>query len=107
MIYSALLVLALLATSAAAQSFPGQQFLVSSLPGLAQMPAAFDTYSGYITVDQAAGRALFFMFTEAAEVNPANAPLVVWFTGEHNKPFDSFLIFLIFFGLVSDGSCLD
>ncbi len=81
-----------------AAQFPGQQFLVSSLPGLAQMPTTFDTYSGYITVDQAAGRALFFMFTEAAEVNPLHAPLVVWFTGEakSKKPLLSLFFFFLF-----------
>lgn len=36
--------------------------------------------SGYITVDDAHGRALFYWFNEAA-VNPETAPVVVWLQG--------------------------
>jgi hypothetical protein len=79
-----LLVLLLVVTFASASSsssFAGQQFLVTSLPGLASMPTSFRTFSGYITVDAARGRALFFMFAEASARAPSSAPLVVWFTG--------------------------
>jgi serine carboxypeptidase-like clade II len=76
-----LFVAAIAAAAAAAASFPGQQFQVTSLPGLASFPTDFGVYSGYITVDATAGRALFFMFAEASEVRASAAPLVVWFTG--------------------------
>ncbi|CAA0807558.1 Serine carboxypeptidase-like 40 [Striga hermonthica] len=51
---------------------------IGSLPG---QPAGvkFSQYSGYVTVDPKAGRALFYYFTEAEE--PANKPLVLWLNG--------------------------
>jgi serine carboxypeptidase-like clade 2 len=36
--------------------------------------------SGYITVNESAGRALFFFFVAAAS-NPSTAPLVMWTNG--------------------------
>lgn len=48
------------------------------LPG--QPAVDFAMYSGYITVDERAGRALFYLLEEApAEAQPA--PLVLWLTG--------------------------
>ena len=52
---------------------------ITSLPGLAS-PLPFDMYSGYITVDPAHGRALFYWFVESAG-DPANDPILVWMQG--------------------------
>ncbi|GER52353.1 serine carboxypeptidase-like protein [Striga asiatica] len=51
---------------------------IKALPG--QPKVSFSQYSGYVTVDQKAGRALFYYFVEAAE-NPTNKPLVLWLQG--------------------------
>ncbi|XP_057952928.1 serine carboxypeptidase-like 29, partial [Malania oleifera] len=48
---------------------PGQNFDVS-----------FDHYSGYVTVNEHFGRALFYWFIEAAE-GPSSKPLVLWLNG--------------------------
>ncbi|KAG6482785.1 hypothetical protein ZIOFF_059424 [Zingiber officinale] len=40
----------------------------------------FDQYAGYVTVDRANGRALFYYFTEAAE-NSGSKPIVLWLNG--------------------------
>ncbi|VAH02072.1 unnamed protein product [Triticum turgidum subsp. durum] len=51
---------------------------IARLPG--QPAVDFDMYSGYITVDEGAGRALFYLLQEAPEdVQPA--PLVLWLNG--------------------------
>ncbi|XP_072961075.1 serine carboxypeptidase II-1-like [Typha angustifolia] len=51
---------------------------ITLLPG--QPPVDFSQYSGYVTVDAQAGRALFYWFQEApADVQPA--PLVLWLNG--------------------------
>lgn len=42
-------------------------------------------YSGYVTVDPTAGRALFYYFVESAE-NSSTKPLVLWLNGG-NKLF--------------------
>ncbi|XP_057493017.1 serine carboxypeptidase 1-like [Actinidia eriantha] len=39
----------------------------------------FDQYSGYVTVDPKAGRALFYYFAESQ--NPSSEPLVLWLNG--------------------------
>ncbi|KDP38717.1 hypothetical protein JCGZ_04070 [Jatropha curcas] len=48
---------------------PGQNFNVS-----------FAHYSGYVTVNEESGRALFYWFIEAVE-DPASKPLVLWLNG--------------------------
>lgn len=48
---------------------PGQTFNVS-----------FTHYSGYVTVNQDSGRALFYWFIEAVE-DPSTKPLVLWLNG--------------------------
>ncbi|XAR66726.1 Carboxypeptidase D [Bertholletia excelsa] len=55
---------------------PGQMFNVS-----------FAHYSGYITVSEESGRALFYWFTEAVD-DPSSKPLVLWLNGvfENNPP---------------------
>ncbi|XP_042423173.1 serine carboxypeptidase II-3-like [Zingiber officinale] len=40
----------------------------------------FDQYAGYVTVDRANGRALFYYFVEAAE-NSGSKPIVLWLNG--------------------------
>ncbi|EOY03676.1 Serine carboxypeptidase-like 25 isoform 3 [Theobroma cacao] len=57
---------------------------ISALPG--QPKVSFQQFSGYVTVNKAAGRALFYWLTEAAN-DPLSKPLVIW-------PMDS-LEFLI------------
>jgi serine carboxypeptidase-like clade 2 len=52
---------------------------ITLLPG--QPPVNFSMYSGYVTVDAAAGRALFYWLIEAAVPDPASAPLVLWLNG--------------------------
>lgn len=52
---------------------------ISALPG---QPSGvnFDQYSGYVTVDADAGRALFYYFTESTQ-DPSTKPLVLWLNG--------------------------
>lgn len=47
------------------------------LPG--QPKVNFSQYSGYVTVDPTAGRALFYYFAESEE--PSSKPLVLWLNG--------------------------
>lgn len=53
--------------------------LITTLPG---MPADYKSklYSGYVTVDEAHGRNLFYFFAESQR-DPANDPLVLWLNG--------------------------
>ncbi|KAK3036165.1 hypothetical protein RJ639_029902 [Escallonia herrerae] len=46
----------------------------------------FDQYSGYVTVDPQAGRALFYYFVESPQ-NSSTAPLVLWLNGASNVIF--------------------
>merc|ERR1711974_100736 len=55
------------------------KYEVTSLPGL-DIKLDFKQWSGYVEVNEAQGRNLFFWFVESSE-NPANAPLVLWLTG--------------------------
>ena len=48
---------------------PGQNFVVN-----------FTHYSGYVTVNEDSGRALFYWFFEAVE-DSADKPLVLWLNG--------------------------
>ncbi|CDP18508.1 unnamed protein product [Coffea canephora] len=48
---------------------------IIALPGEAK-GVKFDQYSGYVTVDPTAGRALFYYFSESE--NPSSKPLVLW-----------------------------
>ncbi|GAA0165323.1 serine protease [Lithospermum erythrorhizon] len=50
---------------------------ILSLPG--QPIVNFDQYSGYVTIDPNALRALFYYFAESE--NPTTKPLVLWFNG--------------------------
>lgn len=51
---------------------------VVRLPG--QPVVNFRQYSGYITVNETHGRALFYWFFEATR-NPQNKPLLLWLNG--------------------------
>ncbi|KAK1370973.1 Carboxypeptidase [Heracleum sosnowskyi] len=51
---------------------------IVKLPG--QPPVKFDQYGGYITVNQSAGRALYYYFTEA-EQDKESLPLLLWLNG--------------------------
>ncbi|KAI8565723.1 hypothetical protein RHMOL_Rhmol03G0283300 [Rhododendron molle] len=51
---------------------------ISALPG--QPAVAFSQYSGYITVNEQHGRALFYWLTEATS-NPQSRPLLLWLNG--------------------------
>ncbi|XP_074346164.1 serine carboxypeptidase 1-like [Apium graveolens] len=53
---------------------------VESLPGQPD-GATFEQYSGYVTVDPVAGRALFYYFAQSE--NSSSQPLVLWLGGEH------------------------
>ncbi|CAM8973403.1 hypothetical protein QQ045_030789 [Rhodiola kirilowii] len=52
--------------------------LITSLPG--QPKVSFQQFSGYVTVNHASGRALFYWLTEAV-TRPLSRPLVVWLNG--------------------------
>jgi serine carboxypeptidase-like clade II len=52
---------------------------IDRLPG--QPPVNFSMYSGYVTVDAAAGRALFYWLMVASGVPAGSAPLVLWLNG--------------------------
>ncbi|KAJ8751067.1 hypothetical protein K2173_016248 [Erythroxylum novogranatense] len=51
---------------------------ISALPG--QPPVTFSQFSGYVTVNEKHGRALFYWLTEAA-ISPQKKPLVLWLNG--------------------------
>lgn len=55
-----------------------QQDKIGALPG--QPNVTFSQYSGYISVDDARQRSLFYYFAES-EFDPASKPLVLWLNG--------------------------
>jgi serine carboxypeptidase-like clade II len=67
------------AASATAATAAAEADRIGSLPG--QPPVNFSMYSGYVTVEAAAGRALFYWLIEAAGVPSESAPLVLWLNG--------------------------
>jgi hypothetical protein len=73
--------------------------LIESLPG--GPPVSFSMRSGYITVDEKAGRALFFWFVEAdVSGDSASAPLTLWLNGGKclsSSPSVSIWVFKVFF----------
>lgn len=52
---------------------------VESLPG-APGPLKFGMFAGNITVDEAAGRALFYVFVER-DTDPTSGPVIIWLNG--------------------------
>lgn len=69
---------------------------ISALPG--QPVVAFSQYSGYVTVNEQHGRALFYWLTEATN-RPEEKPLVLWLNGGQffNYHSSNLLIILINF----------
>lgn len=55
---------------------------IETLPG--QPKVGFQQYSGYISIDEKQGRALFYYFVEA-ETNADSRPLVLWLNGGISK----------------------
>lgn len=53
--------------------------LLHTLPGQTQN-STFKQYSGYITVDEEHGKALFYYFVET-QTDPQSRPLALWLTG--------------------------
>lgn len=51
---------------------------ITELPG--QPKVSFAQFSGYVTVNAASGRALFYWLTEAVHA-PESKPLVIWLNG--------------------------
>lgn len=51
---------------------------ISALPG--QPKVSFPQFSGYVTVNKEAGRALFYWLTESPN-SPSSKPLVIWLNG--------------------------
>ncbi|TYH75944.1 hypothetical protein ES332_D04G051200v1 [Gossypium tomentosum] len=51
---------------------------ISALPG--QPKVSFPQFSGYVTVNKVAGRALFYWLTESPN-SPSSKPLVIWLNG--------------------------
>ena len=78
---AAVLALSCLAVSAvgAPATVEAEADRIGNLPG--QPPVNFSMYSGYVTVDAAAGRALFYWLIEAAGAPAESAPLVLWLNG--------------------------
>ena len=74
LVYSALLLTALHVASGAPASAR-----ITQLPGLSQMPP-YPMYSGYVNVDQTAGRNLFYWLVTATNDTPST-PVVLWLTG--------------------------
>uniref|UniRef100_A0A1E5UNE4 Carboxypeptidase n=1 Tax=Dichanthelium oligosanthes TaxID=888268 RepID=A0A1E5UNE4_9POAL len=68
-----------------ARGSPDEQQLKDRILGLPGQPngVAFDMYGGYVTVDEQAGRALYYWFQEAdrSTADPATAPLLLWLNG--------------------------
>ncbi|KAE8770957.1 Serine carboxypeptidase-like 27 [Hordeum vulgare] len=76
----ALLVSASVSLPAAAAPADQEGDRIRELPG--QPPNVdFSHYSGYVTVNQARGRALFYWLVEAAPAAGPVAPLVLWLNG--------------------------
>lgn len=68
---------------------------IVALPG--QPKVSFQQFSGYVTVDQVAGRALFYWLTEGVH-DPLSKPLVLWLNGgKKTKKKENF--FFSFFNL--------
>lgn len=62
---------------------------VEALPG--QPAVTFAQYSGYVTVHERHGRALFYWLIEADGADAASKPLVLWLNGVQGECGDLFL----------------
>ena len=52
---------------------------IKALPG--QPPVKFSQYGGYVTVNKAAGRALYYYLVEAEQPSKETLPLLLWLNG--------------------------
>jgi serine carboxypeptidase-like clade 2 len=83
---SAVAFVVLLVFSAAAASSLGKDTpaaeadRITSLPGLNPFPTDYSMYSGYVTVNAASQRRLFYWMV-TSKADSANAPLVMWLNG--------------------------
>ena len=65
--------------------------LVTRVPGFAQQQLPSKHYAGYVTLDEAHGRRLFYYLVES-ERDPAGDPLVLWLNGGPGcSSFDGFV----------------
>eukprot|EP01116_Phalansterium_solitarium_P018029 TRINITY_DN4614_c0_g1_i1.p1 TRINITY_DN4614_c0_g1~~TRINITY_DN4614_c0_g1_i1.p1 ORF type:complete len:496 (-),score=62.01 TRINITY_DN4614_c0_g1_i1:61-1443(-) len=71
------LIVAIICWFAAAQADNTDQ--ITSLPGL-KHKITFNQYAGYLTVDPASGRKLFYWFVESQN-SPSTDPVVLWMNG--------------------------
>jgi len=55
----------------------------------------FDQYSGYVTVEPVAGRALFYYFVESP-YNSSTKPLVLWLNGGKNNLKNCYMLIITF-----------
>lgn len=79
---------------------------VLNLPGQ-NFDVGFNQFSGYVTVNEKSGRALFYWFTEAVD-HASTKPLVLWLNGGvFLIPFKLFLFICCFINFGFDSFCLD
>ena len=65
--------------------------LVTNVPGFAGSKLPSKHYAGYVTVDEAHGRRLFYYLVES-ERDPAKDPVVLWLNGGPGcSSFDGFV----------------
>ncbi|CAN6346090.1 unnamed protein product [Urochloa humidicola] len=79
-----LLFLAVLPSGSFGQSQDEDRIDFEAMPGKPKNLAfKFDMYGGYVTVDEEAGRTLYYWFQEADSngTDPATAPLLLWLNG--------------------------
>ncbi|KAI4352466.1 hypothetical protein L6164_006716 [Bauhinia variegata] len=77
-VYILLLLFMVMLRGAKAEKGEEEADRILELPG--QPKVSFQQFSGYVTVNQVAGRALFYWLTEATN-NPLTKPLVIWLNG--------------------------
>ncbi|KAL5993428.1 hypothetical protein ACLOJK_014353 [Asimina triloba] len=64
---------------------------VIQVPGQPQLPVTFHQYAGYVTVNEAHGKALFYWFFEAMS-QPESKPLLLWLNGASSPPSRFYLL---------------
>ena len=87
----------------AVPSFSGDPLARQRLDRVVKLPGqnfevGFEHYSGFVTVNEENGRALFYWFFEAVE-DPDSKPIVLWLNGGLTSLTLSFFYFVSFFGL--------
>ncbi|CAN6373149.1 unnamed protein product [Urochloa humidicola] len=79
-----LILLVQLPSGSSGQSQHEDRIDIEAMPGKPNdLKFHFDMYGGYVTVDEEAGRALYYWFQEADRnhTDPATAPLLLWLNG--------------------------